>query len=207
MANDKGENLSNGVAKTIMITTQCNAKCSHCPFSIKGLPTLELQPEEILNIFKNSKEELIVLSGGEPFLHSKIHQILRLLVEVKNPFRIATGGFIDLTSLVPMFSYIQSLKGISMGTDVLTSEHNLKGFKKVWLNNLNVLEKFNIPYSLTITLSNDLDNYFEILNFIKSHKINSQFVYLRFSKSTKVEIIDQIKKDFPEKFIYFDEIA
>jgi MoaA/NifB/PqqE/SkfB family radical SAM enzyme len=194
-------------AETIMITTECTAKCAHCPFSIDGLPKLELSPEEILKIIVNSKQELIVLSGGEPFLHSKISRILESLSEVNKPLRIATGGFFDLSIVAPFLTQVKSLKGVSMGTDVLTSTHNLKGFKNIWLKNLKTLENLRIPYSLTITLQENLNNYFEIINFLKSHKINSQFVYLRFPKSTDAETLKMIKRDFPETYIYFDEIA
>jgi len=64
-----------------MLTTKCSSGCMHCPFSNPGLEKLFLAPATVQKIMSQSSEGLTILSGGEPFEHPEISEILKNLGE------------------------------------------------------------------------------------------------------------------------------
>lgn len=166
---------SESIALTIMTTTKCSAECIHCPFSHPKMTQRELKVEKIKSLINNSNEELVVLSGGEFFEHSKIDELLENLSEVKDKkFRIATGNHIDLSPYIEKLKTIKNLEGISVGTDTLLKYSNR------WKENLLILEKNQIPYSLTFSLFPQSDlKIVQSLIFVNQIKVKPNFVYVR----------------------------
>jgi organic radical activating enzyme len=85
---------------------------------------------------------LTVISGGEPFEHPQIFEILRRLSNQSNYFRIATGGFIDLTPWIDILKSLSykkgTLQGISMGTDVLSTRVRHSRWVPTWRKNISL---------------------------------------------------------------------
>lgn len=175
------------IANTIQLTTKCSGGCLHCPFSFPNMEKLFLSRGAVKKIISKSEGALSVLSGGEPFEHPEISKILVDLQEQEHPFRIATGGFVDL---MPWIEKLRSIclangpfKGISIGTDVLSSRVSHSDWIPIWKSNIHLITKFQIPFSLTFTIDNDLE--FVRLNLWKWTEFfegKPEFIYLRYPK-------------------------
>ena len=172
---------------TVMLTTKCSAGCVHCPFSNPSLKHLFLSSEKIEIILNQSKSELIVFSGGEPFEHPEIASILTKLSSEAGLFRIATGGFIDLSQWFDQLKNLLKIpcgfQGISFGTDVVSSRVNDFKWVSIWKNNIIFCHRHKIPYSLTFTVDPYLK--FTGLNILRWNTIFDdtfpEFIYLRYS--------------------------
>lgn len=189
--------MSSEIANTIMLTTKCSAKCNHCPFSNPRIEHLFLDVERLQTILSQSEAKLTILSGGEPFEHTEISKILTTLSLQKIPFRIATGGFVDLTPWIDVLKLLSNsfncLEGISMGTDVLSSRVNHSRWVPIWVNNIQLFFRFKISYSLTFTLETDVDFFrFDLWKWSNFFKDKPKFIYLRYPE--EVLLKDWIKK-------------
>ncbi len=201
------------IANTIMLTTKCSSGCRHCPFSNPNLEKLFLTRSAVQKIASQLPSVLTVLSGGEPFEHPEISDILRDLSKQTTPFRIATGGFVDLTPWINQLKLIASprrpLKGISMGTDVLSSRVNHPNWVPIWKNNIRLLVEFQIPYSLTFSIGTDL--VFIHLNLWKWADLldnKPEFIFLRYSHPSLIQKwIKKINNHFKGVLIIQDEAA
>jgi len=157
-------------------------------------------------------ERLAVLSGGEPFEHPEISEILKNLSKQTIPFRIATGGFVDLTPWINKLKFLSrptgTLQGISMGTDVLSSRVNHSKWAPIWKNNIRLFFESQIPYSLTFSIGPDLD--FTRLNLWKWTDLfdgKPEFIYLRYSKKELLqEWLHKIQSNFEAIPIIQDDI-
>ncbi len=178
--------MSSNIAQTILVTTKCSGGCQHCPFSSADMEQLFLKSETIQTIVNQTTSELVVLSGGEPFEHPDISSILTGLSRQNKPFRIATGGFLDLKQWIDQLKQLSypsgPLEGISMGTDVLSTRVNNKRWNAIWKNNIQLLSEYQISYSLTFTIGNDLNfTQMNLPNWIDLSKSKPEFLYLRYS--------------------------
>jgi MoaA/NifB/PqqE/SkfB family radical SAM enzyme len=162
------------IADTLMLSTKCTAGCSHCPFAAPSLPALHLSPAHVLGYFRASRAPLVVLSGGEPFEHPQIGEILEGLRSSTVPFRIATGGHIDLAPWIEALRFLpKHFQGISLGTDVLTSRVKNAALAPIWRRNLAALREAGIPFSITYTFTEEPGEEGEL------ETNGAQFLYVR----------------------------
>lgn len=200
-------------ATTIMLTTKCSAKCKHCPFSNPKLEHLFLDSEKVQNIVSQSVGKLTILSGGEPFEHAEISKILTGLSFQTNPFRIATGGFVDLTPWIEVLKVLSNshgcLEGISMGTDVLSSRVDHSQWVPMWENNIRLFFQFKVPYSLTFTLDTDVDFFrFDLWKWSNFFQDTPKFIYLRYQQEALLnEWVKKIKGTFGNIPIIQDDLS
>ncbi len=196
-------------ANTIMTTTQCSGGCTHCPFSNPLLDKLFLPTESIVSLV-NQSEKLAILSGGEPFEHPEILKILIELSTTIIPFRIATGGFIELDKWIDKLKELSqsniAFKGISMGTDVLSNRVLHSNWVPVWQHNINSLIDAKIPFSLTLTIDSEFElNRFNLFSWTEIFKDMPEFIYLRYRGDEDIWI-KRIKDGFENAPILLDKI-
>lgn len=194
--------VTNEIADTILISTKCTAGCSHCPFSNSAIEHLFLSQKKINHILNASSNSLSVLSGGEPFEHPEIGVILLELYNQPKPFRIATGGFIDLKPWLKILTKLcrqdGPLLGISMGTDVLSSRVRHSNWVSVWKENINMFLEFQIPFSLTFTIDDSLNfSWFNIWEWTSHFESKPQFIYIRYTDNTLLDTwVEKIRQVF-----------
>lgn len=194
------------VADTITITTKCSGGCSHCPFSHPDMEKLNLDLKSIKHLVEKSNSPLLVLSGGELFEYDQNEHLFQYLTTSTKRFRIATGGHLDLQPYIARLKNLGGLEGISLGTDIIFRQDSFNKIE-MWIDNLNLLIKNNIPYSLTFTiLDNDDLAIEEKLKFFSQGNLLPQFIYLRRSKNAKTAILDLIKNTFSGATIINDLI-
>lgn len=193
-----------------MITTKCSGGCEHCPFSNPLLEKLFLPPKAIVKILHQTIEKLAILSGGEPFEHPEIDEILTDLSEVTTPFRIATGGFIMLEPWVDKFKSFRdtAFRGISIGTDVISNRINHSDWVPIWEHNVNLLIQEQIPFSLTFTISSEFQvSRFDIFSWSEIFKGMPEFIYLRhFDEASRDVWLEKIQTTFGKTPLIIDDI-
>jgi hypothetical protein len=82
----------------LYVTTHCNMRCGHCFFADNlNDGTQDLSPERVERIFKTLPpiREEIAITGGEPFLHRRLPQVLRAVHDSPSSrdIQINTNGF------------------------------------------------------------------------------------------------------------------
>jgi len=196
------------LAKTLMLTTECSAGCSQCPFSNPGMVKRHLPLEKVKRVLAESSNALVVVSGGEPFEYFEIHSLLEDLESGEVPLRIATGGHIDLEPFLPKLKKIQSLQGVSLGTDVLTLRVSFdRRLDAVWLKNVYILQKEGIPISITVTTGDDLVDIKALAEFLKCHDVRPQFFYIRSHANFKNSVQEIFKSYHPNVPQIVDELV
>lgn len=139
--------------KTVIVNQGCHAECVHCPHGQERSILRTKATEEIAH----AHEDIILLSGGEPLelTYRELLPLIRLCVENKKIFRIATGGHVPLPPFVERLRHIPYFSGFSVGTDVLLSERNSHSvrFQRTWEDNVAHLQSLDINFSFTVSLS------------------------------------------------------
>ena len=92
---------------TLFVTSQCNAKCKHCFYWENLNQNNDLSFEEIENLSRSlEKVDVLLISGGEPFLRKDLPEICELFFELNDlgQVNIPTNG------LQPKKTYDQLLR-------------------------------------------------------------------------------------------------
>lgn len=162
----------------LQITNQCSAKCSHCPYGQSIPDDQEIIFSNIEKQMIESKKDFILISGGEP-LESKIFLNTIILSDrLKIPFRIATGGHISIKPFMNDLLKSSFFLGFSIGTDTISKRNQYcDSFYQVWQDNLEYLVQNSIPFSLTITLGEDL-NLSHLLSKVGKFLSNADFIMI-----------------------------
>jgi MoaA/NifB/PqqE/SkfB family radical SAM enzyme len=168
----------------ILISENCTANCSHCPFKANGdFKTLEQINQAFLNL---PSGEFSVITGGEPFEHKDFEQILFLMSKYENIlFRVATGGHVPLSKFIPSILKTPNLSGISMGTDVISPRNNNREYSSIYEKNISILNENKINYSITITLGPGLNNK-DILNIFNKFMLYPKYFLIQISDGCSV---------------------
>lgn len=180
------------VADILQITTACSAKCSHCLFAQPNMPQLHLSPKQVMKISLASNKIPLIWTGGEPWEHPKIHQLLRQARGISRPFRIATGNFTDTNFIIKHLKKLTNQSpgflGLSLGTDVILERNINNELKHQWIKNIALFNKHQIPYSLTFTWSPSFLQNTRVIE--PSWELRPQFIYLRVSKQDSSTIAE-----------------
>jgi MoaA/NifB/PqqE/SkfB family radical SAM enzyme len=179
--------MANAEAQTLIITSRCSGGCLPCPFGQGKLPQRYLGAAEVIEAVSRSAFPLVVITGGEPLEHPHIENIIAGLKSASDsgqcaPFRIATGGHIQLAPVLANLRNCAAFRGVSLGSDVLsrTSIH-CETHTPVWTENVRWLNSEKIRYSLTLTLHRSQIEHDALAPLRKAANLGAQpgFVYLR----------------------------
>lgn len=195
------------VAKTLLLTTQCNAGCQHCPFSSLKMEPRWLSLKSALRIIEKAEEKLIVISGGEPLEHPEIADILKQELHDQKKFRVATGGYIDISPYISVLKKNKSFHGISMGTDVISNRCNNRTHYEIWQKNIINLNSTQTAYSLTFTIAEDLEPLESLLKKMNLIDLRPSFIYVRAKKANfNQENREILGRQFGTTPLFFDEL-
>lgn len=201
-------------------TNKCNAKCKHC-FYWKDLnkKEQELNLEQIRKIANSLKRklDLLVITGGEPFLREDIGEICNIFYEKNNTKRISidTNGTLsdtinnkveDILKANPskQLSIFISLDGMEKTHDTIRGIRNAFSAVEKTLKNLKELEQkhrnLSIMVATTITRDN-LNEIEDIIKFVKKFDVLHKFNILR-TNATVLGIDKNLLNNFDPKEIY-----
>lgn len=164
------------------ILSDCNLRCKHC-YNASGMNNNILSKSTIENVFNEMKTTNctnFVLSGGEPFLHPEIWDILDLLCTEDFSITLVTNGTLINEFIVDKISkyninLLVSLNGSSAENDDLirgkgSFDKTIKGL--YLLKAQNQLHKVTINFVLTKINSNDISEMVNLLEKIGVKKIS-----------------------------------
>ena len=171
----------------IEITNLCNLNCIHCyQGEISKINHMTLkQIEHVIDKVIECKPLYIVLSGGEPFLHPNIDEILKLLGEkYKNDiFFIATNGTViskKHADLIEKYTNIHiqiSLDGANAKTH--ESQHSKNTFKIVKNTIFSLCKSIGKRLSIQMTISQtNYNDVISVANLAMSLNIQPRFQFV-----------------------------
>lgn len=147
----------------LQVSEHCSAGCNHCPFS-KNERWFSV--DDVVQQAKLNESGFVTITGGEPLEHPGIQRIVSKLQQLEIPYRLATGGHIDLASYEAIFDS-PLFMGISLGTDVVSTRNCSDENKAMWEKNLNYIYHKDMSWSLTVTLGKGFE-FSEVASFVGS---------------------------------------
>ena len=171
-------------------TYRCNLKCKMCvPFPDGKYKDKEMSIENIKTIFDSnfllSQNCLVELSGGEPFLHRDIVDIITVLLNLGYKVGITTNGW--FTEKVEQIIKINQNKlnqlYISISIDGLESEHDeIRGVHGSFIRaieTIKILKENNVGVHINSVLVDDnLDKVDKIKKYFSAYNANVTFLPL-----------------------------
>lgn len=144
----------------LQITDKCNLKCKHC---FVGFPrNIELQVDDIrkvLDEFLEMQGLRVMITGGEPLMHSMFEQINSMLSDYNLRKVLFTNGLMLNNKILKSLNFDEiqfSIDGMAEGHDALRG----KGTYKKAIKNLNKALEMGIPTSVaTVVHSKNLDEF------------------------------------------------
>lgn len=141
------------------INNECNLNCKHCRVSEKNdHEKLSLkEAKQLLSEIWYNGITMLNLSGGEPFLRKDLFDILDYTKKFEDIVITTNGTLLDEQKCKKLANYLNVRLSISL--DGLEETHDKfrqkKGaFQKV-IHTLPILKKYNIPYAIKYTLSQE----------------------------------------------------
>lgn len=189
----------------LFITLKCNQRCKFC-HRFNGNTTMDF--EDIKKVIDKLTEEgvtNITFTGGEPFLHTNIIDIVKYAKEKGVKSKIISNGKILATDpdKKKIYQYLDSLT-LSLDTiDNKLNEEIGRGYdhfdnvKAV----LESLKRNSLKVNINTVVSKmNLDKLEELGNFLKNYEINAwrsfKFIPLRETAKTNKDIFEISKIDF-----------
>ena len=187
----------------VEITNICNLNCSFCSNDNRKLKELSLEEFEIiLKKIKPYTKNIYLHVKGEPLIHSKLDEILKLTIEYNFNVRITTNGVF----LKEKYSIIKKYDNIKQLNISLHSENKKKNYFE---DIFETVDKLNIPTIYRIwTLKNNKLNKLSTLivdKIINYYKLDNNFKDLVI-KNNNIHIKNNIYLDKANMFIWPDNI-
>ena len=141
------------------LTNQCNLSCSHCLFASSPRASDQLTAQQVLPIAQDASESgcrLFVLTGGEPFVHPEISDIIHGLLEIKNSHVVILTNGVDLPEFLFSGSYDMERLHLQLSIDGMQGRHDRsrgKGTFQAMTDTLDRLGKHKIPYTLSMCVA------------------------------------------------------
>ncbi len=166
------KSLSAPVKAYLTITDFCNIRCKHCfgDFGVGDQMSLEQ-----INMILDQMDELGVnelsLTGGEPFIHPNIYDIIEVIAERGFVLQTCTNGTIIDDALIDLLKkYGDKFFRLSISIDGIPEVHNqIRGtgnFEKT-LRNIKKLQKHDVKFGFNTVLNTlNLDTFSEFLNLM-----------------------------------------
>lgn len=159
------------------VTRNCNLSCPYCYQGLNDRLNTEMPVDSATRILMKIKEinpkSHIVVTGGEPFMHSKIFGIIEKIQDNDLTFCILTNGTLIDAAIAKRLAEYPGLKYIQVSMDGITEKtHSItrgNSFKKTLLGINSIIDQ-GIPFLLAPTIHDDnLDELYDIAHFAVTH--------------------------------------
>lgn len=180
---------------TIDLTGKCNQKCIHCG---RQNTSSSIDVSQLKKLIKQGKElglSDMILSGGEPFIHPEINNILKELTRSGIYISILTNGstldekIVSILNDYPNISFVRvSIE--STDPSLLDKIRNNRGVFKKIDNGINLLSSNKIPFGISMTISSlNLQHMEKVFNYT----VKNKSLFIRFSPYLEVNSNSQLK--------------
>lgn len=153
-----------------LITKHCNLSCKHCfEGAAPKIPVQDFSEAQInrfVEQLKSANIKTLKITGGEPFSHPNILQLLSLLVDANFETIILTNALLIDNSCIELLRKGHMQLGISMDGMTASSHDYIRGkgcFCKL-KEKLQLISESKIPFTITCTINSK--NIYEIENLI-----------------------------------------
>ncbi len=158
----------------INITSGCNLACTHC-YVDDDLDDMDVDLfSEVIRQFQALRERLAVkrawvqISGGEPLVHPRLSEILKICSNVFGTKVLTNGTLIDNESAHMISKYCESAQVSFDGDREMHDSRRGAGSFDAALQGLRLLKSKGLPVSARITVGDDnctsVEPLFELLN-------------------------------------------
>jgi MoaA/NifB/PqqE/SkfB family radical SAM enzyme len=162
------------------LTECCNLKCRTCNIRKEIVKeNLEIDVEKICDIIDQARDmkiEIVVLSGGEPFLVEDIFKITEYINKLKMKISVTTNGVYS-DQLAERIAYSQ-IKYLHFSLDGLREHHDEirgSGVYDRLMRNINLIRQLNPDQSIgfgTVICSKNCNDLFEMTKMADNLKVN-----------------------------------
>lgn len=164
----------------IDITSVCNLSCKFCTSAVKRNKGTLLNITEIEMILKKCKElnlRHIIISGGEPFTHPDIYNILLAVKKYEFHLSITTNGTLLNTETIMKIEPLVDALQISIDSTIPDIHDQIRGVNGAFTRAIDVINKIkdtNINMTLRSTfLPSHIDSMEDLVSFAINNGANS----------------------------------
>lgn len=201
---------SEGYRILMEITNKCNENCVFCHWKDTTSLSLE-QVKMIVNNLSIVKIKDIILTGGEPLLHSELYEILSWLKENRIDCDLCTNGIALNEENALILSEFLSEISVSLDSSKSLIYDELRGtkngFEKV-ISGINILNRNKIDVHLTCVVNkknqDEIEDIVELASALNVHSISFLGVITDVAKNK--EQTQNIALDIHEKMQVMDVI-
>ena len=189
----------------INLTEKCNLTCKHCYITNKNLFDFPLEKvKDIINEFYILQGIKVILTGGEPFLYSKLDELLTYLLDIPIQKLMLTNGTLIKEKPELLDFLKQNYFDMYVSIDGLESTHN--DFRNAncfqdSIDGIKLLLENEITTSInTMVHKGNISEFDEMLKIINSFgRIKNWSIDIpTFDESTPKEIRDKYEISFEE---------
>jgi len=168
---------------TLMLTSLCNLKCEFCDIPERNYQKKELSKDEAIKIINSAAKlgiEYLEITGGEPFLHKDLFEVIDYAHSKEIKINITTNGLLIKENLTRIAK--SKINHISISIDGLEKTHdqlrNQQGTYKRTLEGIELLKEQcrNVKISINFVVTNK--NVYELkqaFDYFKAKNINVSF--------------------------------
>lgn len=172
----------------IEITSQCNLSCPYC-YNNSNCNSINNELafdtiKEIIDILSKKGKHTIVISGGEPFLHPQINDIITYCFEKEvRPNIVSNLTMLDIDKMDDLLNKDVNIQITFDGIDEISqSQTRSKGtfYKNITLMKeaikLNKLENISVRYNIHKLNYQYLEDFINMINDFNINKVTLSFV-------------------------------
>lgn len=193
------------------ITDMCNLKCLHCSQKNKYRESSILYMEkwkEIIDIVSENNVASISVTGGEPFLHPNIMNIIKHIKSKQIGISLLTNGLLLDDGMIDFLSIVLNKKTDVIKISIDDIYDNYTRFRNgadfdILIQNICKLKKKNIPIQATMVVTDiNFTHMIDVYLFCIEHKIDT----IRFMPLFEHEMSDLKCAKDDELLLEFDKI-
>jgi radical SAM protein with 4Fe4S-binding SPASM domain len=168
----------------VLLTNECNLRCSHCGNENRDRKENELSRKEWFGIIDECAKLGVFIfnvSGGEPFVRKDWYEILSYARSKNIEVAITSNGTLIDEEIVQKLKKLETFN-IHLSLDGVGEVHdyfrNKKGVFGTVVNAINLLKKHEIPFGITTSVSKrNFGKLDELAEFIRENGIYSWEIY------------------------------
>jgi pyruvate formate lyase activating enzyme len=194
---------------TVLFTSGCNLRC---PFCHNWRLVLEprnvfLSEETVFQILESRKKyvDAVVVTGGEPLMHSDIPQFLKRLKEREFVIKLDTNGFFPdvLEKSLPYLDYVAMDAKTSAEKYVLLGANDISNYSRA----IEMLKQGNVDYEFRTTVVPGFVNKEDVPKIGEIIKGAKRFAFQQFVPGDTLDkAFNSVKPYSPEVIANFADV-
>jgi len=143
------------------LTNRCNLSCTHCLFCSSPQESAELSQHQVLETATEGSRlgcRVFALTGGEPFIHPEIREILTGLLALPESHVVVLSNGMNLPEILHRNDFDPERLHLQISMDGLEDKHDAvrgRGTFRVLRKNLLWLKDKKLPYTLSMCVTRE----------------------------------------------------